>query len=158
MNRKALLGVLGGLGAAGVAIGYFGSHRGRAQAMRLADQARNLRDQAMRRADDLRDRVSDSRAFRRAGQQPRGEYQPQRSGVQMRDQRFSGSANLNSASREHLLQLSGIDEVLADRIIENRPYRNKMELISRVMLPQDVYDGIKDQVHIDDTQETVKVA
>jgi len=65
--------------------------------------------------------------------------------------------DLNQASIEQLLSL-GLDRSIADRIVENRPYRSRLELVSRVMLPNDVYNSIKDRVSIARSREPVKVA
>jgi competence protein ComEA len=43
----------------------------------------------------------------------------------------AGRVNLNTAARDQLMTLPGIGEVMANRIIENRPYR-RVEEISRV--------------------------
>lgn len=65
--------------------------------------------------------------------------------------------DLNECSMSDIRKL-GIDEQTADRIVENRPYRSKLELVSRVMLPNDVYDSIKHRVDVHDSQEPVKIA
>jgi hypothetical protein len=65
--------------------------------------------------------------------------------------------DLNSASREQLLGL-GLEPSQADRIVEGRPYRNKLELVSRIMLPSDVYSSIKGRVTASGPQDAVKVA
>ena len=42
--------------------------------------------------------------------------------------------DLNTASHEEFLQL-GLDGEMSDRILENRPYRNKLDLLSRMVIP-----------------------
>ena len=54
--------------------------------------------------------------------------------------------NINKASREDLLTLSGITEHEADRIIASRPYDKADDLVSRHIIPQSEYDKIRDQV------------
>ena len=66
--------------------------------------------------------------------------------------------DLNNAEREELLALPGITDELADRIIENRPYRNKLDLVARLVIPEDIYQAIKEMIHIDGADEAVKVA
>jgi DNA uptake protein ComE-like DNA-binding protein len=66
--------------------------------------------------------------------------------------------DLNSAGRDELLALPGMSDELADRIIENRPYRNKLDLLVRLVIPEDVYEGIKHAVHIAGANEGVKIA
>ncbi len=54
--------------------------------------------------------------------------------------------DLNSASREDLIKLKGIGEVRADAIIKGRPYKGKNELVDRKIVPENVYNDIKDLV------------
>lgn len=65
--------------------------------------------------------------------------------------------DLNRATANDLVAL-GLDRLIADRIVENRPYRSRLELVSRVMLPHAVYDSIKSRVSVSATDEPVKVA
>jgi hypothetical protein len=58
--------------------------------------------------------------------------------------------DLNAADRSQLLGL-GLDDDSADRVIDNRPYRSKLDLLSRFVVPDDVYREIKDRVFVDDT-------
>jgi len=46
-------------------------------------------------------------------------------------------------------QALGIDPELADRIVENRPYRNKLELIERYVIGKVDYDRIKHRISTD---------
>jgi competence protein ComEA len=54
--------------------------------------------------------------------------------------------DLNSASKSDLDALPGIGSARADAIIKGRPYRGKDELLSKKIVPSNVYDGIKDRV------------
>ena len=65
--------------------------------------------------------------------------------------------DINEASREDLRGL-GIEDALLDRVIEGRPYRNKLDLLSRMILPQELYDSIKEHIDIARPNESVKVA
>ncbi len=56
--------------------------------------------------------------------------------------------DLNSASEKELLQLKGIGEVFAARIVENRPYANKIDLIGRRVVPDAAYDMIKSVITV----------
>ncbi len=54
--------------------------------------------------------------------------------------------DLNSASAAELDALPGIGGARSAAIIKGRPYRGKDELVSKKIIPQNVYDGIKDKV------------
>ena len=51
--------------------------------------------------------------------------------------------DINSASRDQLKALPGIDDKQADRIIEGRPYKSKAELATRGVLPMGGYISLK---------------
>jgi hypothetical protein len=63
--------------------------------------------------------------------------------------------DLNSAGTDQLAAL-GISAETLDRLTENRPYRSKLELISRMILSQDEYSAIKDRVAIAQANEAMK--
>ena len=58
----------------------------------------------------------------------------------------SALIDINRASAEELMALKGIGEARASAIIKGRPYARKDELVHRKIIPQSVYDGIKDQI------------
>jgi flagellar biosynthesis GTPase FlhF len=64
--------------------------------------------------------------------------------------------NLNACSREDLVRL-GLTDDLADKVIENRPYRNKLDLVSRLVILQPDYDNIKHSIFVDDSSATDSV-
>ena len=52
----------------------------------------------------------------------------------------------NSASEKELATLKGIGDVRAKAIVKGRPYNGKDDLVNRKIVPQNVYDDIKDQI------------
>jgi hypothetical protein len=66
--------------------------------------------------------------------------------------------DLNSCSVQDLLNIGGFEEDWASRIVESRPYRNKMDLLSRMVVPIDVFNAISERVSIAKPDEPVKIA
>ncbi len=58
----------------------------------------------------------------------------------------SGLVDINSASASDLDALPGIGASRADAIIKNRPYSGKDDLLTRHIVPKNVYNGIKDKI------------
>jgi hypothetical protein len=64
--------------------------------------------------------------------------------------------DLNTASHSDLVRL-GIESEVVERILENRPYRNKLDLLSRMVIAEPVYDAIKHRIGIARATESIKV-
>jgi len=58
------------------------------------------------------------------------------------------SVNINTASQSELEKLVGIGPVYATNIIEQRPYSNIQELVSKGAISQKILDKIKNEIHL----------
>jgi DNA uptake protein ComE-like DNA-binding protein len=54
--------------------------------------------------------------------------------------------DINHASVDELSKIPGMTSTWAARIVRFRPYRTKADLLERGVLPDDVYDRIKDAI------------
>jgi len=54
--------------------------------------------------------------------------------------------DINSASKKELAALPGIGDVRSDAIIKGRPYKGKDELVQKGIIPDSVYQQIKDKI------------
>jgi DNA uptake protein ComE-like DNA-binding protein len=57
-----------------------------------------------------------------------------------------GLIDINSATEKELDALPGIGEARAEAIIKGRPYKGKDDLVKKKIIPQKVYDDIKDKI------------
>ena len=54
--------------------------------------------------------------------------------------------DINTASADELKTLPGIGDAYSKKIIDNRPYAKKDQLVSKKIIPQKTYDGIKELI------------
>jgi succinate dehydrogenase/fumarate reductase flavoprotein subunit len=66
--------------------------------------------------------------------------------------------DINSATREQLMSLGIVESTTLDRLLENRPYRNKLDLIARMVVSEDIYEQIKRDIVVRKADEPIKVA
>jgi hypothetical protein len=64
--------------------------------------------------------------------------------------------DLNTACPDDFLAL-GLDSLTVNQIVENRPYRNKLDLLSRMILPESSYNQLRHRVGVAEATEPIKV-
>jgi DNA uptake protein ComE-like DNA-binding protein len=63
-------------------------------------------------------------------------------------QSISSSMNVNKASAGDMVLVLGLSKDMADRIVTNRPYRVKGELVAKNVVPKDTFDIIKERISV----------
>jgi competence protein ComEA len=58
--------------------------------------------------------------------------------------RAAEPVDINSATQDQLKAIPGIGDAYSAKIIKGRPYKRKDELVQKSILPQGVYDKVKD--------------
>jgi len=54
--------------------------------------------------------------------------------------------DINSATADQLKELPGIGDAFSQKIVDGRPYRTKLDLVHKKVIPQATYDKIKDMI------------
>ena len=60
----------------------------------------------------------------------------------------SAAMNINKVSASDMILFLGLKQDEADRIVSNRPYRVKGELVARNVVPKETFDLIKDRISV----------
>jgi len=60
----------------------------------------------------------------------------------------SHKVDLNSASKEQLMKLQGVDDATADKIIAGRPYKSASELTSKSIISKEEYKKVSAHVMV----------
>lgn len=63
-----------------------------------------------------------------------------------RGQTRGALVNINEASQDELMGALGLDAAMAERIVDQRPYPSKIDLLGRLVVPGEVYNSIKNRI------------
>jgi DNA uptake protein ComE-like DNA-binding protein len=69
-----------------------------------------------------------------------------KSGTLAATDKVTGKIDINSASKDDLMKLDGVGEAISAKIIANRPYKTKRDLLTRKIVNQSTYDKITDKI------------
>lgn len=60
----------------------------------------------------------------------------------------AGLMNVNKASAGDMVLVLGISKEMADRIVMNRPYKVKGELVAKNVVPKETFDSIRERISV----------
>ena len=64
--------------------------------------------------------------------------------------------DINSATKQQLMTLPGIGDAYAQKIIDNRPYHGKNDLVQKNIIPKATYDKISAEIIAKQTPDSGK--
>ena len=62
------------------------------------------------------------------------------------EKKAEAQMDINTATAAQLATLPGIGDARAKAIVKGRPYKGKNELVDKKIIPESVYNGIKDKI------------
>ncbi|MGA9390267.1 MAG: helix-hairpin-helix domain-containing protein [Candidatus Sulfotelmatobacter sp.] len=80
------------------------------------------------------------------GSEPGSKPEAMATPAQMAKAAAGDKLDINTATADQLKALPGIGDAYSQKIIAGRPYRTKLDLVHKKIIPQATYDKIKDQI------------
>ena len=77
---------------------------------------------------------------------PKAEHHKKGKSAKKTEEMAAPKIDVNSATKEELMTLTGIGDVTADKIIAGRPYKSKAELVSKKVVTKKEYAKIKAKI------------
>src|ERR1700683_3225553 len=81
-----------------------------------------------------------------AGQEPGSKPEAMATSAQMERAAAADKLDINTATKDQLKTLPGIGDAYSQKIIDGRPYRTKLDLVQKKIIPPGTYDKIKDSI------------
>src|SRR6266568_3752293 len=66
--------------------------------------------------------------------------------AQMAKAAATDKLDINTATKDQLKALPGIGDAYSQKIIDGRPYRTKLDLVHKKVIPQSTYDKVKELI------------
>ncbi len=80
------------------------------------------------------------------GPEPGSKPEAMATPAQMAKAAATDKLDINTATKDQLQELPGIGDTYSQKIIDGRPYRTKLDLVHKKIIPQATYDKVKDLI------------
>jgi DNA uptake protein ComE-like DNA-binding protein len=80
------------------------------------------------------------------GPEPGSKPEAMATPAQMAKAAATDKLDINTATKDQLQELPGIGDTYSQKIIDGRPYRTKLDLVHKKIIPQATYDKVRDLI------------